>query len=173
MAALFSAWAYSCGPAPIAASSFGEAFVVGFFGLAAVSGIVWLAAGRVDATCAALGLAVGLPAAAVLTVNNHRDRTQDASSGRRTLAILIGPNATPRLFAAELAGAAIAAGLALWPVSHAGAGLVAGVAAAVALRLSARLARTPISPALNRMLAATVLFQIGLTAAIVAVLAFA
>lgn len=169
IASLAAAWAYSYGPAPISASPLGEAFVVLFFGILATAGIVWLAAGVVDATSILLGIAIGLPAAAVLTLNNHRDRTQDARAGRRTLAILLGAPRTPYFYAAELVGSAVVAGLALWPVSHAAAALAIG-ALIGALARGHRLARTPISRAMNVELGATVRFQIALALAIVLVL---
>jgi 1,4-dihydroxy-2-naphthoate octaprenyltransferase len=168
-ASLLAAWGYSYGPWPISASRFGEVFVIAFFGVIATTGIVWLGAHRVDATSALLGLAIGLPAAAVLTVNNHRDRVEDAISGRQTLAMYLGPAATAYLYVLELGSAAVIAGFALWPINRAGV-VVAAAAFGVALYLGHHLARTPISRALNTMLSATVHFQIGLAAGIIAVL---
>lgn len=169
LASLLAAWGYSYGPWPISATRFGEVFVIIFFGVVATTGIVWLGARHVDATSALLGLAIGLPAAAVLTVNNHRDRVQDAASGRQTLAMYLGPEATPYLYVLELGAAAAIAGFALWPVNRLGV-VVAAVGFGFALYLGHHLARTPISRALNAMLAATVHFQIGLAAGIIVVL---
>ncbi|WP_283806773.1 1,4-dihydroxy-2-naphthoate octaprenyltransferase [Bradyrhizobium sp. Y36] len=168
-ASLLAAWGYSYGPWPISASRFGEVFVIMFFGVVATTGIVWLGAHRFDTTSALLGLAIGLPAAAVLTVNNHRDRAEDAKSGRQTLAMALGPAGTAYLYVLELGGAAIVAGIALWPINRA-AIVLAAAALGAAFYLGHRLARTPVSRALNTMLAATVHFQIGLAAGIVAVL---
>lgn len=169
IASLICAWAYSYGPAPISASPLGEFFVILFFGVAATTGIVWLAAGAFDATTIVLGVAVGLPAAAVLTINNHRDRAQDAADGRRTLAILLGARGTVALYGCELAAAALIAAYALWPLSGA-AVLVALVGCGASIARALRLAHVPISRALNAELVATVRFQIALAAAIVALL---
>ena len=169
LASLLAAWGYSYGPWPICASPFGEVFVILFFGAVATTGIVWLGAHHVDVTSVLLGFAIGLPAAAVLTVNNHRDRVQDAASGRRTLAIILGPEATPYLYVFELGTAAVIAGLALWPISQFGI-VIAVVAFAFALYLGHQMARMPISRRLNAMLAATVRFQIGLAGGIIAAL---
>ncbi len=169
VASLLAAWAYSYGPAPISASPLGELFVVAFFGIAATAGVVWLAAGAIDATAWLLGVAVGLPAAAVLTVNNHRDRGQDKASGRRTLAILLGSQRTAFLYTAELAAAALLAGVALWPFSRLSAAIAIGGLVA-ALARGHRVAHTPISRAMNRQLVATVRFQISLALAIVCLL---
>lgn len=168
-ASLVCAWAYSWGPAPISASPLGEIFVILFFGVAAVAGTVWIAAGAVDATAVLLGLAIGMPAAAVLTVNNHRDRAQDARSGRRTLAILLGAKGTVILYGCELALAALLAAWALLPLAQA-AILLALVGCSAALARAVRMSHVPISRALNAELVATVRFQIGLAAAVVALL---
>ena len=169
IASLICAWAYSYGPAPISASPLGEFFVSLFFGVAAVAGVVWLAASALDATAILLGVAMGLPAAAVLTVNNHRDRAQDAGNGRRTLAILLGARGTVALYGGELAAASVFAAYALWPLSQA-AILIALVGCGAAVARAVRLAHVPISRALNAELVATVRFQIALAAAIVALL---
>ncbi len=169
VASLCAAWGYSYGPAPISASPLGEVFVVMFFGVAATSGIVWLGVHRVDVAAVFLGLAVGLPAAAVLTLNNHRDRAQDVVAGRRTMAILLGPSATPVFYGVELAAASILAGAALWSLSRAAAAAAIG-AFVVAVLMGRKLAFTPISRAMNRQLVATVRFEIGLAAAIIAAL---
>ncbi len=92
-------WFYSSGPRPIAATPFGELFVLVFFGFFAVGGAYWLAIGRLDAVALVAGAALGLFAAAVLLVNNHRDRVEDMRNGRRTLAIVLGRRATGALFA--------------------------------------------------------------------------
>ncbi len=82
--------AYSAGPRPISHSPFGELFVIAFFGLAAVGGTYYLQTGTVTARAMAAGLICGLPAAAVLLVNNTRDTIQDMAAGRATLAIRLG-----------------------------------------------------------------------------------
>lgn len=163
LASLTAAWAYSGGPRPIAASPYGEVCVVAFFGVAAVLGIEWLAAGAVTGTAALLGIAIGLPAAGVLTVNNHRDRAADALHGRRTLAIQLGTRRTAYLYAAELFGAVVVAVLALLPVSWIAAALVA-LALAPAALITHRLARAAVDRGLNRYLGATTQFQLLLAA---------
>ena len=169
IASLLCAWAYSYGPAPISASPLGEIFVILFFGEAATAGAIWIAAGAIDAAAILLGIAIGLPAAAVLTINNHRDRKQDAGHGRRTLAILLGPRGTVALYGCELAAASLLTGYALWPLSQLAAP-IALIGVVTAIVRAAMLAQAPISRALNAELVATVRFQIVLAAAIVALL---
>ena len=168
LASVLAAWAYSSGPRPISGTPFGEFFVVAYFGVAAVTGTEWLAAGAIGCSALGLGLAVGLPAAAVLTVNNHRDREGDRISGRRTLAIVIGARGAVMLYAAELAFAPVVAAATLcvegwtaWFVP-----LVMLLPAAVLVR---RLAVLPIGRELNGRLAATAGFQMLAVASILVV----
>lgn len=165
VAALLAGWGYSYGPRPISASPLGEVFVVLFFGVAAVVGTVWLGAGRVDATTLVLGVAIGLPAAAVLTANNHRDRIEDARNGRRTLAILIGEKRTVALYSGQLLAACLIAAAALAPMTIAGAAIVAA-GAAPALWLGRRFAATPVGRSVSLRLADTARFQAALALAI-------
>jgi 1,4-dihydroxy-2-naphthoate octaprenyltransferase len=152
---------YSMGPRPLSGLPVGEGLVVVFFGVVAVSGSgLLMGVDPLALRTLALGLAIGLPAAAVLMLNNHRDRAQDARAGRRTLAIVIGPGASRLAYAAALAGAlALAAGLAPSPWL--------AVPAALGLALAAAMARWPVSSRLNRLLGATALFQALLLGAMV------
>ncbi|PWC38270.1 1,4-dihydroxy-2-naphthoate polyprenyltransferase [Azospirillum sp. TSO22-1] len=97
---ILAGWAYTGGPLPIAYTPLGEVFVFLFFGVAAVCGTAWLQAGSVSWPALLAGAAIGLPAVAVLHVNNHRDRESDARAGRRTLAIAAGPKAATAIYAA-------------------------------------------------------------------------
>ncbi len=90
---------YSGGPWPIARSATGEAFVLFFFGVVAVSGSAYLQAGQFSLAAVLCGLLLGLPAASVLVINNHRDRDNDARAGRQTLAVLYGEKLSQRLYA--------------------------------------------------------------------------
>ncbi len=99
VASILSGWAYTGGPLPIAYTPFGELFVVAFFGLGAVDGTYWLCTGKLAPVAITAGLALGLPTAAVLLVNNYRDAQADARVGRRTLAIMAGPLATTWVYA--------------------------------------------------------------------------
>jgi 1,4-dihydroxy-2-naphthoate octaprenyltransferase len=91
IASILCAWGYSGGARPIAYSALGEIFVWLFFGLAAVAGSYYLQAGRFDAMALLAGALLGMPAAAVLVVNNYRDRVNDERAGRRTVAVVFGP----------------------------------------------------------------------------------
>lgn len=90
LTSLAAGWAYSGGPKPISYSPFGELFVLIFFGLLAVIGTAWLQGLPPDLNAILSGIVCGLPAAAVLLVNNTRDLEADTRVGRRTLASVLG-----------------------------------------------------------------------------------
>ena len=144
---------YSMGPRPLSGLPFGEALVIAFFGIVAVSGTGWLMGADPFGTgTLATGAMIGLPAAAVLMLNNHRDRVQDARAGRRTLAIVIGPVVSRLSYFAALV-AALGLGVALkatiWLV----------LPGALALWLGHAMWHWPISARLNRLLGQTAAFQ--------------
>jgi 1,4-dihydroxy-2-naphthoate octaprenyltransferase len=91
---------YSGGPRPISHTCLGEFFVWTFFGLVAVAGTWFLHTGMVPGwQPLTAGAVVGLPAAAVLVVNNTRDREQDEANGRRTFPVMFGLEASRREYA--------------------------------------------------------------------------
>jgi 1,4-dihydroxy-2-naphthoate polyprenyltransferase len=168
---LVAGWAYTGGPRPIAYTALGELFVFLFFGLAAVCGTYWLQTGGVSPACVVLAAVLGAPAAAVLTVNNHRDRIGDTRAGRRTLAILLGPARTTAVYAGLLLTAfGFLPFLAGFSGRH---GTLAGLAALpFALALIQRFRSEPPGPGLNGLLAQTAQFQVLLAVLICAGLLF-
>lgn len=167
IASLAAGWAYSRGPRPISATPFGEVFVLAFFGVAAVIGTHWLIAKAPSLVALLSGVVVGLPAAAVLLVNNHRDRDGDAIAGRRTLAIVLGIDGARRLYGALLIAAAVL-GL---PVALA-AGAMGPALTMLATPLAASLYRLiavePIGRGLNALLARTARYQVIVAALLIA-----
>ncbi|HTL41659.1 MAG TPA: 1,4-dihydroxy-2-naphthoate polyprenyltransferase [Pseudolysinimonas sp.] len=88
--ALAAAWFYTGGPKPYGYSGFGELVVFLFFGAVPVAGTMFTQVGTVNIEAWVGGAGLGLIAAAVLMVNNLRDRDRDAAVGKRTLAVLLG-----------------------------------------------------------------------------------
>jgi len=82
--------AYTSGPWPLAYVGLGDLFVVVFFGLVATAGTHYVQALALDPLALVAGAAVGLQAAAILVVNNLRDRVGDARAGKRTLVVRFG-----------------------------------------------------------------------------------
>jgi 1,4-dihydroxy-2-naphthoate octaprenyltransferase len=160
LGSLAAGWSYTGGPRPIAYGPLGEVFVFLFFGLAAVGGSYYLQTLGLSASAVLAAALVGLHAAAVITVNNHRDRDGDAANGKNTLAVRLGPPATRRLYSAEILAPYVLVTL-LAPL--AGLGWHAGLpwlSLPLALRLVRRFHDTPPGPAFNGILAATAGLQL-------------
>lgn len=88
---LFLAYGYTGGPFPLAYRGMGELFVILFFGLVAVAGTVFIQIESWPRESLLLGLQIGLLSAILISINNLRDRDEDASTGKRTLAVRFGP----------------------------------------------------------------------------------
>lgn len=88
---LFLAYGYTGGPWPLAYRGLGELFVILFFGLVAVCGTVFVQTGEWREEALLLGGQVGLLSAVLISINNLRDREEDATTGKRTLAVRLGP----------------------------------------------------------------------------------
>lgn len=100
LVSLLAGWAYSNGPKPLSHTPWGEVLVIAFFGVIAVLGSHYLQSGRFSTAALVGGLALGLPAAAVLLVNNVRDLDADRRVGRLTLAAVLGPRRSRWLYLA-------------------------------------------------------------------------
>lgn len=105
---LFLAYGYTGGPWPLAYRGMGELFVVLFFGFVAVMGTVFVQTGTWPPGGALLGLQVGLLSAVLISINNLRDQREDATTGKRTLAVRLGPKAALAVVYLEILGAALA-----------------------------------------------------------------
>jgi 1,4-dihydroxy-2-naphthoate octaprenyltransferase len=161
VASIAAAALYTGGPRPYGYSGFGEISVLGFFGLVATLGSVYVQLERLPAPAWIAALAVGLPAVAILVVNNLRDIETDRVAGKRTLAVRIGASRTRALFVAALSGALVAT-LALGIV-HPWA-LLGVLAAPLALVPVGIVLRRTDPPSLVAALVATARFQLVLGA---------
>lgn len=105
---LFLAYGYTGGPFPLAYRGMGEIFVILFFGLIAVAGTVFIQTGGWPPEALLLGLQIGLLSAVLISINNFRDREEDASTGKRTLAVRCGPKVAAVVIWLEIKIAAFA-----------------------------------------------------------------
>lgn len=105
---LFLAYGYTGGPFPLAYRGMGEVFVLLFFGLIAVAGTTFVQTGSWSAEAWLLGAQVGLLSCVLISINNFRDREEDASTGKRTLAVRLGPGAAVGIVWLEVKAAALA-----------------------------------------------------------------
>jgi len=146
---------YTGGPRPYGYAGLGEAFVFLFFGLVAVNGSYYVQLERLDWLPFLLSIAVGFLATAILVVNNVRDIDTDRRAGKGTLAVRIGRESARDLYLALVVGAFVIVPIALIAGDGPGAGLLALVAAPLAIR-PLRVVRTRSDgPSLNAALAAT------------------
>lgn len=153
LSSLLAAWAYSGGKHPISHGALGELFVLVFFGLLAVAGSHWLQSGSNTLAPWLAGAVVGLPAAAVLLVNNFRDHDADLRQGRLTLASRLGDAAASRAYAAIVLLPFVLVLVLAW-LGHTGA-MLAWVAIPYALKLIPQLHRQASGAQLNQLLGAT------------------
>lgn len=100
VASIAAAWFYTGGPRPYGYSGFGEVFVFLFFGLVATAGTAFAATGVFDPWVLLPGSVVGILATQLLIINNLRDIPTDGVTGKRTLAVRMGDEATRRLYVA-------------------------------------------------------------------------
>ena len=153
---ILAGYAYSGGPRPISHTCLGELVVWVFFGLVAVGGTYFLHAGaRLSVAAVLAGAAVGMPAAAVLVVNNTRDVEADRRNGRRTFPVVFGTAMSRRQYAAFVAAGpilafvtALSVGVGAWPWL-----CLAGLFRSVSL--ARQFYRTDDGPGFNRLLALT------------------
>ena len=82
--------AYTGGPYPLGYNGLGDVFVFVFFGLVAVLGTTFVAAGLLPPGGIFAGSVAGALATAVLVVNNVRDAEGDRKVGKRTLVARFG-----------------------------------------------------------------------------------
>jgi 1,4-dihydroxy-2-naphthoate octaprenyltransferase len=149
---LLLAYGYTGGPFPLAYRGLGELFVILFFGLVAVSGTTFIQTGAWPLAGLLLGWQVGLLSAVLISINNLRDRGEDSTTGKRTLAVRWGERAAVAVIGAELGLAALAS------LGWVACGLpwlaVAGVpVVAMGARIFHGVRHAPPGPAFNRLLA--------------------
>ena len=113
VASIIAALAYTAGPFPYGYYGLGEVFVFLFFGLVATVGTRYVYDRTAPAEAWWCGVAMGLLAAAILIANNVRDIDTDAAAGKRTLAVILGADASRRLFSAVVIGAFVTVALAV------------------------------------------------------------
>jgi 1,4-dihydroxy-2-naphthoate octaprenyltransferase len=156
-----AALAYTGGPKPVAYTGFGEFFVWLFFGLVAVAGSYYLQTEQLTWTALLAGTLVGMPAAAVLVVNNYRDMDNDEQVGKNTLAVRLGRQASQLEYTVlMLLPFALLPLLPLLGVSGWG-WTLPYLSLPSALGLARRFRREPPGPVFNQLLAATARFQLS------------
>ncbi len=103
--AIVAAWFYTGGKLPYGYLGLGELVAFVFFGLVATIGTVYVQIEQIPFETWFAAALAGFFAAAILLVNNIRDRELDARAGKKTLAVRIGDLPARILFVVLLAGA--------------------------------------------------------------------
>ncbi len=80
------AYLYTGGPYPLSYFALGEVFAFIFFGPVAVVGSNYIQTGVINYLSLVYGLVPGFIAAAIMAINNLRDREQDKEANKKTLA---------------------------------------------------------------------------------------
>ncbi len=145
-------YGYTAGPFPLAYLGLGDPFVILFFGLIAVGGLVYLMTGKWIFESLVLGLQIGFLATVLIAINNLRDLQGDQKVGKKTWPVRFGKN-----FArAEIAFLCFAPFvLNIYWFVRAGwiAGLLPFLAFPLAVRVALAVYRTEPSPVYNQFLA--------------------
>jgi 1,4-dihydroxy-2-naphthoate octaprenyltransferase len=107
---LYFCYGYTGGPMPLAYRGLGELFVILFFGFVAVTGSAFVQSGEWLTGAVVAGFQIGCLSTVLIGINNLRDVTEDALSGKRTLAVRFGRTfgrleITLLILAAHVAGA--------------------------------------------------------------------
>jgi len=102
--AIVAAWFYTGGKMPYGYLGLGEIVAFLFFGLVATVGTTYVQIVQAPLDAVLAGVVSGLFAAAIMLVNNIRDREQDARVGKKTLAVRVGERPARILFVLLLAG---------------------------------------------------------------------
>src|SRR4051812_20266844 len=108
-ASIAAGWLYTGGPRPYGYYGFGELFVFVFFGLVAVAGTAYVQEERLTGLMIAAAIPVGMLCTAILVVNNLRDIPTDTVSGKKTMAVRIGDDATRGVFRGLVLGSPLLA----------------------------------------------------------------
>jgi 1,4-dihydroxy-2-naphthoate octaprenyltransferase len=161
VASIAAAALYTGGPRPYGYSGLGEVAVLCFFGIVATLGSVYVQLEGVPAPAWLAAFAVGLPAVAILLVNNLRDVETDKVAGKRTLAVRVGATRTRSMFVGALVAALVFT--AALGAAHPWA-LLGLLAAPLALTPARIVRQRSDPPSLVKALVATARFQLVLGA---------
>ena len=144
-------YAYTAGPFPLAYLGLGDLFVILFFGLLAVSGIVFLNTGEWYSEATILGLQIGFHATVLIAINNLRDHKGDALVNKKTMAVRFGEKFS-RYEIAFLAFAPFALNIYWWFEGFKIPAIVSLFALPLAIKVTRNVFKTEPGPIYNKFL---------------------
>lgn len=151
VASVLMGYSYTAGPFPLAYLGLGDLFVIIFFGLLAVTGIVFLNTGEWMTEAFVLGLQIGLHATVLIAINNLRDHSGDRLVNKKTLAVRFGVNFS-RWEIAALSFLPFVLNLYWWFEGYKIAAIVSLLAIPLAVKVTKNVFNTEPSPAYNKFL---------------------
>lgn len=151
LASVLMGYAYTAGPFPLAYLGLGDLFVILFFGLLAVMGVVFLNTGEWLIEAFILGLQIGLHATVLIAINNLRDRSGDVLVNKKTLAVRFGVRFS-RWEIAALCFLPFLFNIYWWWEGYKIPALVSLLALPLAVKITKNVFSTEPSPAYNRFL---------------------
>lgn len=151
VASVLMGYSYTAGPFPLAYLGLGDLFVIIFFGLLAVTGIVFLNTGEWLTEAFVLGLQIGLHATVLIAINNLRDHAGDRLVNKKTLAVRFGVQFS-RWEIVALCFLPFVLNLYWWFEGYKIAALVSLLALPLAVKISKNIFSTEPSPAYNKFL---------------------
>lgn len=151
VASVLMGYSYTAGPFPLAYLGLGDLFVIIFFGLLAVMGIVFLNTGEWMAEAFVLGLQIGLHATVLIAINNLRDHSGDRLVNKKTLAVRFGVKFS-RWEIAALSFLPFVLNLYWWFEGYKIAAIVSLLAIPLAIKITKNIFNTEPSPAYNKFL---------------------
>lgn len=93
---------YTGGPAPLSYHGLGEPFVIIFYGFVSVGAVYFLQTTFIDSKAILAGAEIGILATLIISLNNYRDRNEDAKASKKTIAVRFGVH-TARIIITVLA----------------------------------------------------------------------
>ncbi|WP_291515412.1 1,4-dihydroxy-2-naphthoate octaprenyltransferase [Bdellovibrio sp. ArHS] len=151
VASVLMGYSYTAGPFPLAYLGLGDLFVILFFGLLAVTGIVFLNTGEWLQEAFVLGLQIGLHATVLIAINNLRDHSGDALVNKKTLAVRFGVKFS-RYEIATLCFLPFVLNLYWWFEGYKIPAVLSLFAVPLAIKITKNVFSTQPSPAYNRFL---------------------
>lgn len=146
---------YTAGPYALGYLGLGDLFVLIFFGPVAVSGTYYLQRAACPLNVIVASLAPGLISAAILTVNNFRDRFTDKQAGKKTLVVRWGASFGVNAYCVALVAACLTPALLVWTTREHHYCLLATLTLIGAIPAIRTMRSDPAPEVLNRLLART------------------
>ncbi len=151
LASVAMGYSYTAGPFPLAYLGLGDLFVILFFGLLAVMGIVFLNTDTWYFEALILGLQIGFHCTVLIAINNFRDAQNDKLVNKKTLAVRFGASFS-RYEIAFLCLVPFVMNLYWWVSGYKLAALISLAALPLAVKLVRNVFSTEPSPIYNKFL---------------------